>query len=72
MGYVELVGRDGIVRGSGDCGRRRYGYDHCYEWIGEHDRDSYGESGRVERNTVIDEPVAFVDRGNGNTHTDRD
>ena len=48
------------------------GYDHCYVRLGEHDRDSYGESGRCSRRAVTDEPVACVGRGNGNTHTDGD
>ena len=64
--------RYGIVCRSGDFGRHGHGDDHGYEWLGQHDCDYDGESGRVERNTVTDEPVACVDRGNGNTHTDRE
>jgi len=70
VGYVELVGSDGIVCGSGDGSRKRHGDDHGYVRIGEHDRDYDGESGRCERNTVTDEPVTCIDRGNGNAHTD--
>ena len=45
MGYVEFIGSDGIVCGSGDRGSIRFGDDHGDEWIGQCDRDSYGESG---------------------------
>ena len=62
MGYIEFVGSDGIVCGSGDCSRKRHGDDHGYVRLGEHDCDDDGESGRVERNTVTDESVTFVGR----------
>jgi hypothetical protein len=70
VGHVEFIGSDGIICRSGDFGSRRYGNDHCYEWLGQHDCDSDGESGRFERNTVTYEPVVRVGRGNGNAHTD--
>ena len=55
-----------------NLGSRRHGNDHGHIGISQCDCDDDGESGRVERNTVTDEPVACVDRGNGNTHTDRE
>ena len=71
MGYIEFIGSDGIVSGSSDCSRKRHGDDHGNVRLGEHDGDYDGESGRCERSTVTDEPVTWVDRGNGNAHTDR-
>ena len=71
MGYVELVGSDGLVSGSRDGSRKRHGDDHGYVRLGEHDRDYDGESGRGERDAITDESVTWVGRGNVNAHTDR-
>ena len=59
MGYVEFIGCDGLICRARDCGSRWHGYDHCYEWLGQHDCDDDGDSGRVERNPVTDESVVL-------------
>ena len=62
MGYVEFIGSDGIICGTGDGSRKRHGNDHGYVRLGEHDCDDDGESDRVERHVVTDEPVVHVSR----------
>ena len=71
MGYVELVGSDGLVGRTRDGSRKRHGDDYGYVGFSQYDRDYDGESGRCERSSVTDESVTWVDRGNGNAHTDR-
>jgi len=71
VGYVELVGSDGIVSWTGDGSRKRHGDDYGYVGFSQYDCDDDGESSRVERDAVTDEPVSWVDRGNVNAHTDR-
>ncbi len=68
MGDIGHYGCDGIIHRFGDLhrfgdvGSHGHGDDHGYEWLGQHDCDYDGESGRVERNTVTHEPVVYVGR----------
>jgi hypothetical protein len=72
LDYVCCVDRDGLICWARDCGS--YGIRHDHRHVGFSERIGFGdgESGRVFGNTVADESVACVDRGNGNTHTDRE
>ena len=62
MGYVEFIGCYGIICGTGDGSRKRHGDDHGYIRFSQRDCDDDGESDRVERHVVTDEPVVHVSR----------
>ena len=72
MGYVCCIGCDRLIYWARDCSRNRISHDHSRVGFSERIGFGDGDSGRVFGHPVSGQSVAWVDRGNGNTHTDRD